>query len=62
MNLNLNLRQLKAFIGVAQTCNFTKTVQKLHISQAALISSIRELKTERIFALSFSGLSNYSAQ
>jgi DNA-binding transcriptional LysR family regulator len=44
MNLNLNLRQLKAFIGVAETCNFTKTAQKLHISQAALSSSIRELE------------------
>jgi transcriptional antiterminator Rof (Rho-off) len=62
INLNLKLRQLKVFIGHAQTCNFTKTAQKLHISQAALSSSIRELKTERIFALSFSELSNYSAQ
>jgi DNA-binding transcriptional LysR family regulator len=44
MNLNLNLRQLKAFVGVAETCNFTKTAQKLHISQAALSSSIRELE------------------
>ncbi len=44
MNLNLNLRQLKAFLGVAETCNFTRTAQKLHISQAALSSSIRELE------------------
>jgi DNA-binding transcriptional LysR family regulator len=44
MNLNLNLRQLKAFLGVAETCNFTKTAQKLHLSQAALSSSIRELE------------------
>jgi DNA-binding transcriptional LysR family regulator len=46
MNLNLNLRQLKAFIGVAETCNFTKTAQKLHISQAALSSCIRELEAQ----------------
>lgn len=45
-NLNLNLRQLKAFIGVAETCNFTKTAQKLHISQAALSSCIRELEAQ----------------
>jgi DNA-binding transcriptional LysR family regulator len=44
MNLNLNVRQLKAFLGVAETCNFTKTAQKLHLSQAALSSSIRELE------------------
>jgi DNA-binding transcriptional LysR family regulator len=44
MNLNLNLRQLKAFLGVAETSNFTKTAQKLHLSQAALSASIRELE------------------
>jgi DNA-binding transcriptional LysR family regulator len=44
MNLNLNLRQLKAFLGVAQTSNFTKTAQQLHLSQAALSASIRELE------------------
>ncbi len=44
MNLNLNLRQLKAFLGVAETSNFTRTAQKLHLSQAALSASIRELE------------------
>ncbi|HSW18418.1 MAG TPA: LysR family transcriptional regulator [Ramlibacter sp.] len=44
MNLTLNLRQLKAFLGVAQTSNFTKTSQQLHLSQAALSASIRELE------------------
>ncbi|MES2414069.1 MAG: LysR family transcriptional regulator [Pseudomonadota bacterium] len=44
MNLNLNIRQLKAFLGVAETSNFTRTAQKLHISQAALSASIRELE------------------
>jgi DNA-binding transcriptional LysR family regulator len=46
MNLNLNLRQLKAFVGVAETNNFTRTAQKLHLSQAALSSSIRELEVQ----------------
>ncbi|WP_066266646.1 LysR family transcriptional regulator [Hydrogenophaga palleronii] len=44
MNLNLNLRQLKAFLGVVETSNFTKAAQKLHLSQAALSASIRELE------------------
>lgn len=44
MNLNLNIRQLKAFLGVAETSNFTRTAQKLHLSQAALSASIRELE------------------
>lgn len=44
MNLNINLRQLKAFLGVAQTCNFTRAAQALHLSQAALSASIRELE------------------
>ncbi|MBL0420254.1 LysR family transcriptional regulator [Ramlibacter sp. AW1] len=46
MNLNVNLRQLKAFLGVAETCNFTKAAQQQHLSQAALSASIRELETQ----------------
>jgi DNA-binding transcriptional LysR family regulator len=46
VNLNLNLRQLKAFLGVAETSNFTKTAQQQHLSQAALSASIRELETQ----------------
>lgn len=42
--MNLNLRQLKAFIGVAETGNFTKTAQKVHLTQAALSATIRELE------------------
>jgi DNA-binding transcriptional LysR family regulator len=44
VNLNLNIRQLKAFLGVAETSNFTRTAQQLHLSQAALSASIRELE------------------
>ncbi|MCW7538818.1 LysR family transcriptional regulator [Aquabacterium sp. A7-Y] len=44
--MNLSLRQLKAFVGVAQTSSFTKTAQRLHMSQAALSAIIRELETQ----------------
>lgn len=44
--MNLHLRQLKAFLGVAEMSNFTKTAQKLHMSQAALSSAIRELENQ----------------
>ncbi len=44
--MNLHLRQLKAFLGVAETRNFTRTAQKLHMSQAALSSAIRELENQ----------------
>lgn len=44
--MNLHLRQLKAFLGVAETSNFTKAAQKLHMSQAALSSAIRELESQ----------------
>jgi DNA-binding transcriptional LysR family regulator len=44
--MNLHLRQLKAFLGVAETSNFTKTAQRLHMSQAALSSAIRELESQ----------------
>lgn len=44
--MNVHLRQLKAFLGVAETSNFTRTAQKLHISQAALSSAIRELENQ----------------
>jgi len=44
--MNLSLRQLKAFIGVAETFSFTKTAQRLHLSQAALSAVIRELESQ----------------
>ncbi|MDB5897030.1 MAG: LysR family transcriptional regulator [Ramlibacter sp.] len=44
--MNLNLRQLKAFLGVAHTSNFTKAAQQQHLSQAALSASIRELEAQ----------------
>ncbi len=44
--MNLSLRQLKVFLGVAQAASFTKTAQRLHLSQAALSAIIRELETQ----------------
>jgi DNA-binding transcriptional LysR family regulator len=44
--MNLSLRQLKGFIGVAATSSFTKTAQRLHLSQAALSTMIRELESQ----------------
>lgn len=44
--MNLSLRQLKVFLGVAQAGSFTKTAQRLHLSQAALSAIIRELETQ----------------
>jgi DNA-binding transcriptional LysR family regulator len=44
--MNLSLRQLKVFLGVADSSSFTKTAQRLHLSQAALSAIIRELETQ----------------
>jgi DNA-binding transcriptional LysR family regulator len=44
--MNVSLRQLKAFLGVAESGNFTKTSQRLHLSQAALSATIRELESQ----------------
>ena len=44
--MNLSLKQLKVFLGVANASSFTKTAQSLHLSQAALSAIIRELETQ----------------
>jgi DNA-binding transcriptional LysR family regulator len=44
--MNLSLRQLKVFLGVAESSSFTKTAQRLHLSQAALSAIIRELESQ----------------
>lgn len=44
--MNISLRQLKAFLGVAESANFTKTAQHLHLSQAGLSATIRELESQ----------------
>lgn len=44
--MNPSLRQLKGFISVATTSSFTKTSQRMHMSQAALSTMIRELENQ----------------
>lgn len=44
--MNVSLRQLRAFIGVAESSNFTRTSQRLHVSQAALSAAVRELESQ----------------
>jgi DNA-binding transcriptional LysR family regulator len=44
--MNLSLRQLKGFLSVAATSSFTKTSQRMHLSQAALSTMIRELESQ----------------
>ena len=39
--MNLSLKQLKVFLGVANASSFTKTAQSMHLSQAALSAIIR---------------------
>ncbi len=44
--MNISLRQLRAFLGVADSGNFTRTAQHLHLSQAGLSATIRELESQ----------------
>ena len=42
----MEFRQLRYFIGVAETLSFTKAGQRLHIAQPALSRQIRQLEEE----------------
>ncbi len=42
----MELRQLRYFIGVAETLSFTKAGQRLHIAQPALSRQVRQLEEE----------------
>lgn len=42
--MDINFRQLRAFISVAETSSFTRTSELLHLSQPALSYSIRKLE------------------
>jgi DNA-binding transcriptional LysR family regulator len=46
LQMNLSLKQLKVFLGVASASSFTRTAQNMHLSQAALSAIIRELETQ----------------
>ncbi|TDN61566.1 LysR family transcriptional regulator [Paraburkholderia sp. BL10I2N1] len=42
--MDLNLRDIRAFVAVAQTGNFTRAAARLHLSQPALTVQIRRLE------------------
>lgn len=42
--MDVNFRQLRAFISIAETSSFTRTSEQLHLSQPALSYSIRKLE------------------
>ncbi len=42
--MDLNLRDIRAFIAVAQAGNFTRAAVRLHLSQPALTVQIRRLE------------------
>ena len=44
--MNVTLRQLRAFVGVADTGSFTGAAKRLHITQSALSLLIRDLEAE----------------
>jgi len=44
--MNITLRQLEAFIAVAETRNFTRAAQRLHIAQSAISLLVKELESD----------------
>jgi DNA-binding transcriptional LysR family regulator len=44
--MNITLRQLKAFVAVADTGNFTRAARRLHVAQSAISLMVRELEDE----------------
>src|SRR5215469_1479552 len=46
MNPPLDIRQLRAFVSLAQTGSFTRTARQLHLSQSAISHSIKALETD----------------
>jgi DNA-binding transcriptional LysR family regulator len=44
--MNITLKQLRAFVAVAQEGSFTRAGEKLHVTQSTLTSSIRILEEE----------------
>jgi len=43
--MNVTLRQLRAFVALAQTGSFTEAAARLHVTQSALSGLIKELET-----------------
>ena len=46
MNAPLDIRQLRAFVLLAQTGSFTRTARQLHLSQSAISHSIKALESD----------------
>jgi len=44
--MNISLRQLRAFLDVAKYQSFTKAAEHLHVTQAGLSASVRELEIQ----------------
>src|ERR1700754_4665481 len=44
--MNFSMRQLRAFIAVAQHASFTKAAEQFHITQAGLSAMVRELEEQ----------------
>lgn len=44
--MNITLRQLQAFAAVAETKNFTRAAQRLHIAQSAISLLVKELESD----------------
>ena len=42
--MNITLRQLRAFVALAQTSSFTEAAGSLHVTQSALSGLIKELE------------------
>ncbi|WP_201538290.1 LysR family transcriptional regulator [Psychrobacter sanguinis] len=45
--MNVTLRQLNAFINVAETGSFTRASDKMHLTQSAVSGLIKELCTRQ---------------
>lgn len=44
--MNVTLRQLRAFVAVAQEQSFTRAAARLHVTQSTLTASIQALESE----------------
>jgi DNA-binding transcriptional LysR family regulator len=44
--MHVSLRQLRAFVAVAQSGSFTRAAQQVHLSQSAVSMVVRQLETE----------------